>query len=114
MDAKPPLARRNTPLARFQYESPGATSGCLSHRGFLTLSGSGGDRLLRLKVRGEKGQKFGIETSTDLIHWTPQSTNALSDVSFEYAERFEGGIKEKFYRVFPQVPDFAPWEYPDD
>ena len=33
---------------------------------FLTLSGSGGDRLLRLKVRGEKGQKFGIETSTDL------------------------------------------------
>ena len=60
--------------------------------GALYVSGQ-----FQMQVTGESGQRFCIDSSADLISWTPGNTNTFSSTPFSFGD--STGNPRKFYRA---------------
>jgi len=49
--------------------------------------------------RGAPGLRYVLETSTDLIHWTPVATNSAADAVIEWDAPIPPGASFRFYRT---------------
>lgn len=47
------------------------------------------------------GQTYVLQTSSDLIHWTPLSTNVPASVPFTLTDPGAAGAPQRFYRIVP-------------
>lgn len=53
----------------------------------------------QLHLRGNAGQRFQIESSTNLIHWTSLGTITLTNASTSFAATINGTTARQFYRA---------------
>jgi hypothetical protein len=67
----------------------------------LTLSTSELQRSdgLRVRAKGEPGQRFVLEATSDLIHWTPLVTNTLASFVSDHADTNATRFRARFYRA---------------
>lgn len=66
----------------------------------LTLEKTLSEGQYRLRVTGEVGKAYRIESSTDLQNWTALFTNAISTTGyFEFTDLASGSLGPKFYRA---------------
>jgi hypothetical protein len=70
-----------------------ATSTILTVTG-RTLAGAN-----QIQVNGRNGLKFTLQASTDLVHWTPLVTTAISGSLFNYTDLGSIGQAQRFYRA---------------
>jgi hypothetical protein len=54
---------------------------------------------LRVRAKGESGQRFVLEATSDLIHWTPLVTNTLASVVGDFLDTNANRFKTRFYRA---------------
>lgn len=65
------------------------------------LTAGGG---LRLRLRGNQGSTYTIESSADLTRWAPRSTNTLITTSWDYAVGEEAAASSRYFRAIQQIP----------
>lgn len=66
---------------------------------FLIASSMTPPGAFQLKVKGEPGGTYQIEASSDLLHWTPISTNLLTSDVLIFNDPQAGGSVQRFYRA---------------
>jgi hypothetical protein len=52
-----------------------------------------------LRVFGQSGSSYAVETSTNLLNWIPRKTNIVIDTSFDYTDPVPGPQARRFYRA---------------
>jgi hypothetical protein len=52
-----------------------------------------------LRVFGQSGSSYAVETSTNLVNWMPRKTNIVIDTSFDYTDNVPGPQSRRFYRA---------------
>ena len=62
---------------------------------FRDLSGS----QFEFKLTGFTGQRFAIDTSPNLVDWTPKFTNFTANGFFRFSDSPAAGANEAFYRA---------------
>jgi hypothetical protein len=52
-----------------------------------------------LRVFGQSGSSYAVESSTNLVNWRPRTTNIVIDTSFDYTDTNPGPPGRRFYRA---------------
>jgi len=52
-----------------------------------------------LRVFGQSGSSYAVESSTNLVNWNPRETNIVIDTSFDYTDNKAGPQGRRFYRA---------------
>ena len=68
-------------------------------RSFVASSGGLIEGNFQLEVSGQRGQKFDIYTSNDLVTWTKISMITLSSSSYNFTDSSSQGQARRFYRA---------------
>jgi hypothetical protein len=55
--------------------------------------------LYQMRVIGEPGQTFTIETSSDLTHWSPVETETLNSSTWDFVDHFSKALGTRIYRA---------------
>jgi hypothetical protein len=50
-------------------------------------------------LHGIAGQTLIVEASTNLVNWTPLTTNTLGDAPLYFSDPNSGGFVQRFYRA---------------
>jgi hypothetical protein len=61
------------------------------------MAGSNPPGQINLQLNGQSGLTYILQSSTDLVHWTPFSTNKLASNSLPFSIS-TSGASAKFYR----------------
>jgi hypothetical protein len=59
------------------------------------------DKCFRLSMPGPDGAWFAIESSADLVNWTPICTNQVVNGSIDFVDPDAPGYSGRYYRVVP-------------
>lgn len=93
----------------------GAASNNIASQSFRVNVGTLVEQLQRapggqfiLALNGPVGSNYVVETSTDLVHWTPFSTNAISPAGSAAVVDLNPALPRKFYRVVPYAGSSTP------
>ena len=93
----------------------GGASNNVTTRSFVVTVGLVTEQLRRtpggqmvLTVSGPAGSSYVIQTSTDLVHWTPFSTNTISPSGSVDIVDLNPSSPQKFYRTAPYVVSTPP------
>ena len=59
-------------------------------------------KTFQLKLKGTPGSSQNVESSTDLVHWSPLAT-AVLDVNglWDFTDTNSTRLKERFFRINP-------------
>ncbi len=68
----------------------------------LTALGFSGDGLLQLGLAGTPGANYVLESTTNLINWTPLSTNTATTNLLNLSDPYAPSFPFRFYRVLQQ------------
>jgi len=84
-------------MAFDNYRITAQTSTAPSAR--LTPLGYTSNAQFLLRVDGTPDAKFAIETTTNLLTWTPLRTNVLAGGSFDFIDNISPAAAKRFYRA---------------
>jgi hypothetical protein len=60
------------------------------------------DHCFHVTVPGTNGAGYRLEISSDLLHWTPVCTNAVTDGAIHYVDPDAPDVSTRFYRALPE------------
>jgi hypothetical protein len=67
------------------------------------VTGALPDRSFHIMQPGANGTWWRIECSTDLVHWTPLSTNVVTDGAVHFVDPDAAEMPQRFYRALPET-----------
>jgi uncharacterized delta-60 repeat protein len=67
-----------------------------------TVTAAGGQFYLRFSAQA--GKTYRLESSVDLLNWTPVATNTATSVTVEWTQSMIGGAGARFFRVRVMTP----------
>ena len=53
----------------------------------------------RLRLTGQPGMRFTLQTSSNLVSWTPLVTNSSTSGAFDYTDARSTNAPRRFYRA---------------
>jgi hypothetical protein len=67
--------------------------------GLLTPMGLTAQRANRLRLIGQPAMRFTLQTSSNLVNWTPLVTNTSTTGTFDYIDTRSTNAPRRFYRA---------------
>jgi hypothetical protein len=90
LDGNPRIVGGTVDIGAYEYQS-------LSLINFSVVSNQAG-----FNITGQSNQIVTVETSTDLVNWSPLATNTLNGHPFPFSDPIPASLPQRFYRAQAQ------------